>query len=123
MKIINTLVLVLILSVMSFADVCNSTYKDLVKIAEDAGFVVTSTVGGRHNIGSRHYLGKAIDISCKMKTDFDIAFLRSKVEGLGFNFRDERIRPMHQAVWGGPHIHISINPCEEQDNNNIEEQT
>jgi len=29
-------------------------YKDLVKIAEEKKFTVTSTTGGSHNVGSKH---------------------------------------------------------------------
>src|SRR6188768_2512312 len=109
-KIIAIFVL-LLLPVISFADVCNNTYKDIVKIVQEKGFVVTSTIGGRHNKGSRHYQGRAVDISCKMKSEFDILLLKDTMERMGYNFRDERIRPTGQAVWGGPHIHISISPC------------
>lgn len=105
--------MMLVISVSSFADVCNNTYKDIVTKVESMGYVVTATIGGRHNKGSRHYLGKAVDVSCKFKSDFDILLLKDTMERLGYNFRDERIRPTGQAVWSGPHIHFSITPCVE----------
>lgn len=83
-------------------------FKDLVKIAEDNNFIVTSTNGGSHNKGSKHYLGLAIDVRTRDKTakqinDF-IILLRNK----GLKVIDERTRPEGQKVWGGPHLHIEI---------------
>lgn len=42
-------------------------YKDLVKVAEDNDFHVTSTTGGSHKVGSKHYLSLAIDVRTKDK--------------------------------------------------------
>lgn len=83
-------------------------YKDLIKVAEDNNFQVTSTTGDAHNVGSKHYLGLAIDVRTKDKTvkqieDF-IKFLRSE----NLIVRDERMRPPGQKVWSGAHLHIEI---------------
>lgn len=42
---------------------------DLVSFAQDRGATVTSTTGGRHNAGSLHGQGKAIDVRTKDRTD------------------------------------------------------
>lgn len=92
-------------------DVCRTDHVDLRQIVENMGWVVTSAKGGGHNAHSLHYIGKAIDISVRGKTEFDIAMLYTVVEGLGYKIRDERKRPKGQRIWGGPHMHISVPRC------------
>lgn len=80
---------------------------DLIGFAKENNLTVGSTTGGRHNTGSKHYSGNAIDI--KGSGGFDDATVQSlsqKAAERGFLVRDERTHPKGQKVWGGPHIHI-----------------
>jgi len=83
-------------------------FNDLVKLAGKHNFVVTSTKGGRHNVGSKHYKGLAIDVRSRDKTAKQIADFIEVVRGEGLILRDERVRPRGQRVWGGAHLHIEI---------------
>ncbi|MDQ3747963.1 MAG: tape measure protein [Acidobacteriota bacterium] len=78
----------------------------LRKIAEGLGFVVTSTIGGKHNLGSKHGKGLAIDVRTRDKTPQEIEFLIGELEKKGVFVRDERRRPKGQKVYGGPHLHL-----------------
>lgn len=111
--------LLLILSLTAFAlpgfgNICNASYKDIVKLVEAEGFVVTSTTGGRHNTNSKHYRGKAVDVSVRRKTDVDVETFIETMRKAGYLVRDERVRPLLQRVWGGPHLHISVQDCVEE---------
>lgn len=88
---------------MSYKD-----FNDLVKLAEDNGFHVTSTNGGSHNNGSKHFLGLAIDVRTRDKTVKQITDFMNLVRNEGLIVLDERTRPPRQPVWGGPHLHIEI---------------
>lgn len=83
-------------------------YKDLVKIAEDNNFYVTSTTGDSHNSGSKHYLGLAIDVRTKDKTAKQVEDFIKLLRSENLIVRDERIRPPGQRVWNGAHLHIEI---------------
>lgn len=83
-------------------------FKDLVKIAEENGFHVTSTNGGSHNRGSKHFLGLAIDVRTRDKTAKQITDFMALLRNQGLRVLDERTRPPGQRVWGGPHLHIEI---------------
>ena len=89
---------------------------------------MVSTTGGKHNEGSQHPCGKAIDIRvwedpAKSPKDFiendntgwiteeQAEQLRSELqEALGgdFTVRNELNHPNGQEVWGGPHIPIGM---------------
>lgn len=83
-------------------------FKDLVKAAEDNDFQVTSTTGGAHNVGSKHYLGLAIDVRTIDKSGKQITDFVNLLRGEGLVVLDERAAPPRQRVWGGPHLHIEI---------------
>ena len=70
------------------------------------GFTVTSSTGGKHNVGSKHYAGRAIDVRTRDKTPQQIAAIMQAARARGYRVLDERTRPKGQAVWGGPHLHI-----------------
>lgn len=91
--------------------ICTTHYTDLKPILINMGWVITSTTKGKHNLNSRHYLGKAIDISVRNKTEFDIMMLYIVLEGQGYQVLDERVRPKGQKVWHGPHIHVQVPDC------------
>lgn len=82
----------------------SSTLNYLLDAAKKLGLIVTSTTGGRHNKGSLHYTGEAIDVDHKSITPKKIAAL----EAMGIRVRDERTHPAGQAVWGGSHYHLSF---------------
>ncbi len=85
-------------------------WKDLKLFAETCGFVVTSTTGGTHNVGSKHALGLAIDIRTRDKSNAEIEAFLIKCNMLGVRVRDERNRPTNQKVWSGSHLHLEIMP-------------
>jgi hypothetical protein len=79
----------------------------LTNFAKENNLTVGSTTGGRHNTGSLHYSGNAIDI--KGSGAFDDATvqrLSQAASSRGLKLRDERVKPPNQKVWGGPHVHI-----------------
>ena len=112
MKNILAGVLVLVLSGSVFAEPCTHDYKKIVAAVQQMGFVVTSTTGGRHNKGSKHYIGRAVDVSVRNQTDLSIEMLMQTMTDIGYVVLDERKRPKGQRVWGGPHIHIHAPFCE-----------
>lgn len=83
-------------------------FHDLIKFAEAEGFTVTSTNGGTHNIGSKHYLGLAIDVRTRDQSNERIVAFLQKARQLGITVRDERIRPANQKVWNGSHLHLEL---------------
>ena len=79
-----------------------------IAVADKYGVLVTSTTGGGHNKGSKHYIGEAFDIDHKKlnaNPKLKQAFF-GDLQNLGFGYIDETTRPKGQAVWGGPHYHI-----------------
>lgn len=87
----------------------SSRLNDLISFAQDHSLTVGSTTGGRHNVGSKHYTGNAIDI--KGSGGFDdskVNLLKQAASERGLLVRDERRKPPKQKVWGGPHIHIEV---------------
>jgi RHS repeat-associated protein len=71
------------------------------------GFRVTDSLAqSGHNSGSWHYMGEAIDVSVKDKTDIRVNDFIDFMRSQGYVVKDERIKPPKQKVWTGPHIHI-----------------
>lgn len=83
-------------------------FKDIAALAEKEGFHVTSTNGGSHNVGSKHYRGLAIDVRTRDKTSFQVEQFIKLCREKGLIVRDERRKPAGQKVWSGPHLHIEI---------------
>lgn len=83
-------------------------FNDIVRLAEANGFHVTSTNGGRHNRGSKHFLGLAIDVRTRDKTAAQVNAFIAVARNEGLRVLDERQRPPGQVVWSGPHLHIEI---------------
>jgi hypothetical protein len=83
-------------------------YRDLVKLAKEKGFHVTSTTGGKHNPGSRHGRGLAIDVRTRDKSNAQCVEFLNYCRSFGLVALDERTRPPGQKVWGGAHIHVHI---------------
>jgi tape measure domain-containing protein len=66
-----------------------------------------ATFGGKHNPGSAHYAGLAVDFSVKGKTSQQIAEFFQKALESGLRVLDERKGPMTPgAVWKGAHLHL-----------------
>jgi hypothetical protein len=81
-------------------------YKGMVRLARKHGLTVTSTTGGRHNRGSLHGRGRAIDVRTRGVSNARLnAFMRD-ARAHGYQVLDERRRPSGQAVWSGPHLHL-----------------
>jgi hypothetical protein len=79
-----------------------------IAVADKYGVLVTSTTGGTHNKGSKHYQKQAFDVDNR-KLDANPKLKQaffSELSGLGYSYFDEVKRPKGQAVWGGPHYHI-----------------
>ena len=85
-------------------------WKDLKRFAEHCGFFVTSTTGGKHNVGSKHFRGLAIDVRTRDKTNAQIESFMRKCSAIGVWCFDERTRPKNQKVWGGAHLHLEVKP-------------
>lgn len=103
------LLLILALSLSTLGqNICTTDYTEIVKIVQGMGWKVTSTTQGKHNIGSLHPKGRAVDISVRDKTDFHVATLTEVLGNLGYVVRDERVRPKGQRVWSAPHVHVAL---------------
>lgn len=86
----------------------SSRYKEIVKEGVALGFKATSTTGGKHNKGSLHSAGKAVDFSVRGKTKQQVDRFIREMRKLGYRVRDERTQPKGQKVWTGPHIHVEV---------------
>lgn len=83
-------------------------FRDLQNFAERFGFAVTSTTGGNHNKGSKHFLGLAIDVRTRGESNEQCERFIRKARAIGIIVRDEREKPEHQKVWSGAHLHLEI---------------
>jgi hypothetical protein len=81
-------------------------YKAMVRLAQKHGLTVTSTTGGKHNRGSLHGRGRAIDVRTRGVSSARLNAFMREARAQGFQILDERVRPRGQAVWSGPHLHI-----------------
>lgn len=81
-------------------------YKGMVRLANKHGLTVTSTTGGRHNRGSLHGRGRAIDVRTRGVSTARLNAFMKDARAHGYQVLDERRRPAGQAVWSGPHIHL-----------------
>jgi len=90
------------------AGVLENAFADTVQSAiAPLGGRITSTTGGKHNPGSKHYSGNAIDIGMGRETPEQQAQILASLQQIpGLVVRDERRRPAGQKVWSGPHLHV-----------------
>ena len=86
----------------------NFSLKNLIDFAKTNKWVVTSTTGGRHNLGSRHGKARAIDVSVKNKTPQQISDFMKLAQSQGYRVLDERVRPKGQKEWHGAHLHLDF---------------
>lgn len=83
-------------------------YTQLVAFARKHGFTITAAKGGKHNPGSPHYEGRAIDVRTRDKTAQQInAFIRAAIDA-GYGVVDERKDAPSGVVHSGPHIHLEV---------------
>jgi len=82
-------------------------YGDVRSVIEPHGGRITSTNGGRHNVGSTHYSGGAVDVGMGRETPEQQETIKAQLLAAGYEVRDERSRPRGQVVWSGPHLHIT----------------
>jgi hypothetical protein len=80
--------------------------KPLLDFADRNGLYITSGKSGKHNIGSKHYTGHAIDFRTIGMTEAFFQHLVRDAKQSGLILRDERKRPPGQKVWAGPHGHL-----------------
>ncbi len=85
-------------------------YMDIAFLGMERGFHVTSDTGGKHNVGSAHGRGNAVDFRTFDKTPQEIDDFINEAKANGYRVRDERVRPPNQKEWSGPHIHVETNP-------------
>jgi hypothetical protein len=79
------------------------TYRELSRFANQHGFTVTSSTGGRH-LGWAHRAGRAIDVRTRDHSSSEVnAFIRA-ARGQGITVIDERRGG--NAAWSGPHLHL-----------------
>ena len=79
------------------------TYRELTRFANDRGFVVTSSTGGRH-LGWAHRAGRAIDVRTRDHSSSEVnAFMRD-ARAHGITVIDERRGG--NSAWSGPHLHL-----------------
>lgn len=82
------------------------------------GIKPSSITSGKHNVGSKHYQGKAFDLGLNTSFGGDLQkmhnfrdeFLRlRRVDPLfmRFDIHDETVRPKGQREWSGAHLHIA----------------
>ena len=81
-------------------------YASIGDVIKPFGGRVTSTNGGKHNPGSLHYSGRAVDVGMAQESPERQQQIIGALEAAGYKVRDERQRPAGQAVWGGPHVHV-----------------
>jgi hypothetical protein len=82
----------------------------LASFAYSVGFDVTSTVStpDKHNVGSLHALGRAVDIRTKNKSVEEVNRLITFLLQFSIDVRDERTQPSGQKVWDGQHLHLGV---------------
>jgi hypothetical protein len=84
--------------------------KELTSFIKQQGFQVTSTTGGRHNVGSAHYEGRAADVRTRGKSAAEIEDFIATAKAAGLDVVDERRRLAGEKVYGGPHFHLQLLP-------------
>jgi hypothetical protein len=83
------------------------------------GIKPSSTNTGKHNVGSKHYHGKAFDLGLNTSFGGDMRKMRDFYENFNeikkkypifdrFTIHDETQRPAGQKVWSGAHLHLQL---------------
>jgi len=82
----------------------------LRKLVESRGFVVTDGYATKgHNPGSKHYVGKAVDVRTKDRSDAEIEAFIQEMKALGVKVVDERKGPPRPGMtWTNEHLHLEF---------------
>ena len=107
-----------------FSNLETSVYDTPLRPAEVAaekfkmlGLKPSSVSGDKHNKGSLHYRGRALDLGLNTTFNGDEAQMESFIEWWnlggselfpGASLHDERTKPEGQEVWTGKHFHIEF---------------
>ncbi len=84
-------------------------WRHLSDFANQHGFTVTgANETSGHNVGSKHYLGQAVDIRVRDKSSDEVEQMINLARNSGLKVVDERSHPKGQAVWSGPHLHLEV---------------
>lgn len=95
----------------------NSIYP-IVEHLRQLGYKPSSVDSGKHNVGSKHGRGLAVDLginttfggdSKKMQNFLDNEYPKLKQMYPNLKLIDERNHPKGQKVWSGSHYHLEIN--------------
>lgn len=78
-------------------------HRELARFAQERGYTVTSSTGGRH-LGRAHREGRAIDVRTRDHTNAQVDQLIREARAAGYTVIDERRGG--NAAWSGPHVHI-----------------
>lgn len=79
------------------------TYRELTRFANQHGFTVTSSTGGRH-LGWAHRAGHAIDVRTRGMSSGAVSSFMRDARAHGITVIDERRGG--NAAWSGPHLHL-----------------
>ena len=82
----------------------------MTEVANESGARITSTTGGKHNPGSKHKRGEAIDFGAADTPPEEFERIANEYRRKGYKVTDERQRPPGQKVWSGPHGHVEWTP-------------
>ena len=95
----------------------NKPIMSVVEKLRSMGLKPSSVDSGKHNEGSKHYHGKAVDLGLnttfngnvkKMKEFKNWFDSEGKNHFPGVKLFDETIRPKGQKVWSGAHYHLEL---------------
>lgn len=79
------------------------TYRELSRFANERGYTVTSSTGGRH-LGWAHSAGRAIDVRTRGHSSSDVNSFMRDARSHGITVIDERRGG--NSAWSGPHLHL-----------------
>lgn len=79
------------------------TYRELTRFANQHGYVVTSSTGGRH-LGWAHAAGRAVDVRTRGHSAADVSSFMRAARAHGITVLDERRGG--NSAWSGPHLHL-----------------
>ena len=84
----------------------NQRWRELQQFAEDRGFHVTSSTGGRH-LGAAHREGRAVDVRTRDHSTAQVDEFMRQARAAGYTVIDER--GGGNSAWSGPHVHLQVN--------------
>lgn len=79
------------------------TYRELTQFANDRGFHVTSSTGGKH-LGWAHRAGRAVDVRTRDHSSAEVNSFMRDARAHGITVIDERRGG--NAAWSGAHLHL-----------------